>query len=498
MSFIKNQILVCITILSLNLYSSILWAMDVPIEDFPIAAYSQNAHDYLSQDDANPLLNPSDQALRLKQFYRHYYASNASSLSPWGEQLITAMLPIVKHAQPYLIEEFNNENKPAAKKHYGENFKEHDQRWGLKIKQNMDLPAIEAAAYDIHHRAIAVANTAARVLPTSAPDFYHASIPGEGFPFDNLQESAIWVGTPLYVVSTSTDKAWSLVLTPDLYFAWVKSEDIAYASPLFVHQWQSIAQQNLIAVTKTEATVLSPQNQFMFTGYIGSVFPFSSRIGNETYIFVPGKNRNNQATIMRGKMSSKDATMMPMPASKENMAKLFGQLQNRPYGWGGAFFFNDCSQELKSLFAPFGIWLPRNSALQARLSPELDLSPEPMEQRLDDLKTRGHPLMTLIYIGGHVMLYVGNAPTSSTELTPITYQNVWGLSPASKDKRYVIGQSLFLPLLRYYPENPDAISLANKSYFKLIFLDGTPQEPSLTELIAPLAKKFIGSSVSQS
>ncbi|QMT60261.1 NlpC/P60 family protein [Legionella sp. PC997] len=152
------------------------------------------------------------------------------------------------------------------------------------------------------------------------------------------------------------------------------------------------------------------------------------------------------------------------------MSRILEQLQNRPYGWGGAFFFNDCSQELKSIFTPFGIWLPRNSAQQAKISSGIDLTKNTVDERISTLKTQGHPLMTLVYIGGHVMLYLGNKSINH-EVAAMTYQNIWGLSPESRDKRYVIGQALFFPLLKYYPENPDISSLANKSFFKMIHLD---------------------------
>lgn len=73
--------------------------------------------------------------------------------------------------------------------------------------------------------------------------------------------------------------------------------------------------------------------------------------------------------------------------------------------------------------------------------------------------------MTLIYIHGHVMLYVGNNGSA------ITYQDVWGMSPKNRDKRYVIGQSIFFPLLKTYPENTDVASLAGRDVFQLVFLD---------------------------
>ncbi len=94
-----------------------------------------------------------------------------------------------------------------------------------------------------------------------------------------------------------------------------------------------------------------------------------------------------------------------------------------------------------------------------------------MEDRIASLKTQGHPLMTVIYIGGHVMLYLG-----TQDNVVMTYQNIWGLAPVTKDKRYVIGQSVLFPLLNYYPEYPDAKSPANSSYFKLIFLDDLPKQ----------------------
>jgi len=449
------------------------FAMDVPIYNFPIG-YSQNANDYFSPNSENydkNLLSPEYQNAQLKLFYKHYYSSDAQGLSPWSAGLVTTVLPLVKTAEQEMLEEFNNQNKPNEKIHYAENFKAHSQTWWRKIKNNMDLMTIASSQYSDENRAISIANTYARALPASAPDFFYASLPGQGFPFDNLQESAIWAGTPLYVISVSQDKAWSLVLTPDGYFAWVKSNDIAYASAEFISRWQAAAQRSLVAVTKTEASIVDDQQQFQFTGFIGSVFPMIERTDEQTFILIPVKNNANHASIKTTIIDSRASSIMPLAATPKNFIKILNQLKNRPYGWGGAFFFNDCSQEIKSIFTPFGLWLPRNSSKQAQLSSTLDLSKSSVEDRIRLLKEKGHPFMTLIYIGGHIMLYLGNKDIDNHMAAAMTYQNIWGLAPASRDKRYVIGQSLFFPLLKSYPENPDAVSLAAKANFKLVFLD---------------------------
>lgn len=462
-------------------------AMEVPIYDFSTAAYSQNGNDYLTvdgEDNTQNLLTTEYQHEQLKQFYNHYYSTDAKGLSPWNEQMVTLVLPMMKKIEPEVLEEFNNQTKSGDSKHYAENFKEHDETWWNKIWDNMDLNALNASEFREENRAISITNTLARALPDGAPDFYHASLPGQGFPFDNLQESAVWAGTPLYVLSTSKNKAWSLVLTPDGYFSWVKSNDIAYVSSGFINQWQNAAQHSLIAVTKTEASIVDAQQQFQFTGYIGAVFPMVQRNEQQTSILIPVKNENNQAGVKVGVINTNASSVMPLVASKKNMGKIMSQLQNRPYGWGGAFFYNDCSQEMKSIFTAFGIWLPRNSAEQGRLSSSVDLSAHKVDDRIKILKEKGHPLMTIIYIGGHVMLYIGNKDVNNQGVQAITYQNIWGMAPVTRDKRYVIGQSLFFPLLKHYPENPDIISFADKPIFKLIHLDKLSMKPDSPQAYA--------------
>jgi cell wall-associated NlpC family hydrolase len=460
--------------LLLTLSTPPLYAMDVPIERFSIAPYDQTVAHYLSPntpDFSKPLLAPEYQQLQFNQFYNHYYASDAKGLSPWSEELVNSVLSIIKNEESILLEQFNNQDKTLEARHYGENFQEHDAVWWNHIKLNMNVDALDATHFNAENRAIAVANTHARALPDLAPDFFHASLPGQGFPFDNLQDSAIWAGTPLYVVSLSKDRAWALVITPDAYFAWVKAADIAYASSGFIKQWQAQAQKGLAAITQTETSVVDTQQRYQFTSYIGAVFPLAQRAGDQLSILIPVKDAHQQAHVKLAQVDINAAVPMPLVASKQHIAGLLSQLQHRPYGWGGAYFLNDCSQELKSLFTPFGIWLPRNSRAQSQLSSAVDLSQLDMDERIKTLQTQGHPLMTIIYIGGHVMLYIGEQADKTESPRPITYQNLWGLRNLNATLRYVIGESVFIPLLKSFPERLDIQSQASHRDFKLVYLD---------------------------
>ncbi|WP_130607869.1 hypothetical protein [Fluviispira sanaruensis] len=79
------------------------------------------------------------------------------------------------------------------------------------------------------------------------------------------------------------------------------------------------------------------------------------------------------------------------------------------------YFFNDCSLELKSIFSTFGIWL--------------------------------------------LMLYIGNYNNS-----PWVFNNIWGFRSADNSYRSIIGQSSLIPLLKYYPEDSELISIADDKY----------------------------------
>src|SRR4051794_24884999 len=85
--------------LSLSLYFSVCFAMEVPIYNFPINSYSQNANDYLSadgEDYSKALLSNEYQQLQFQQFYNHYFASDPQGLSPWSRQMVRSTLALIK------------------------------------------------------------------------------------------------------------------------------------------------------------------------------------------------------------------------------------------------------------------------------------------------------------------------------------------------------------------------------------------------------------------
>ncbi|MGQ3888219.1 SH3 domain-containing protein [Legionella sp. CNM-1927-20] len=448
------------------------------ISVFPIEHYDQNVSSWIKPTDPNynqPLLSQDIQKQRMTQFFEHYFGKK----SPWSADFVNYLL---QQSAPYnlkafeksVLDEFNNEGKESNSIGYGENFRPYTSNWINKIAQNIDLEQLDTLTYQSNNRGIAINNLDARALPTHDVDFYHYKIPGQGYPFDNLQQSALWAGTPVYILAQSKDHAWLLVLTPE-YIAWVDSKGIARTSDAFVTKWKAAAQAKMAAIIRPDTQLLNAEGQFLVTSYVGAVFPTRQDNG-ALRLLVPIADTKQRALITEATVTNKQAVVMPLAATPHNFARVMTNLIGRPYGWGGIYFYNDCSAELKSLFTPFGIWLPRHSSRQIEEGKQVDMSAASAKERVDFLLDHGKPFMTIIYIGGHIILYVGkySNPNNPSTSIAMTYQNLWGLKPRSGDRREVIGESVLFPMLLEYPEDPSLISLADKSYFQMAYLDQSP------------------------
>lgn len=450
---------------------------------FPLQNYDQKISNWIKPSDVNydkRLLSPELQQKRLAIFYDHYYGV----LSPWDADQVNQLV-----GQPYpndlqsseqsLISYYSNGGKPTSETGYGENYQPHTQAWIDAITANINLSQLTGLHYQSSNRGIVVDNLHARALPTDDVHFYHYKQAGQGYPFDNLQMSALWVGTPVYIISQTQDHAWMLVMTPD-YIGWVKSSGIARVDNKFVNTWSSAAKNKLAAITHTQTSILDKQGNFLVQAYVGAVFPAQDDY-TAMHLLIPVADLDRNAVIKHAIIANDNAAIMPLPATPHNFATIMQTLIGRPYGWGSMYFYNDCSAELKSMLTPFGIWLPRHSSDQTSAGKIVDLTAQPKEKRLEYLMQNGLPYLTLIYLGGHVVLYIGNYPDPANASHPIamTYQDLWGLSPNPANRRSIVGQSVLFPMLLQYPEDTSLVSLADKKYFQVSYLNQFPASDSV-------------------
>jgi len=480
----KLNYLIVLAIMGVIVYfATIKYAHQDRITLFPLNNYDQTIATWINSSDPDfdkSLLSDEMQQQRLSMFINHYFGS----YSPWNESYINKIFhqsssDDLRSIEHDLINFFDNENKSDDQIGYGENFRPYDKNWIDEIAHAINLDQFSGLKYQADHRGIAVDNLHARALPTDDVFFYDYKIAGQGYPFDNLQISALWAGTPVYIVGETQDHAWMLVITPD-YIGWVKSSGIARTDNVFIDTWIKAAKNKLVAITQTKTGLVDNKGNYLLLAYVGSVFPENPR-STDMQIMVPISDVNRHAVIQYASVSTQNAAVMPLTATPHQLSNIMSTLIGRPYGWGNMYFYNDCSAELKNLFTPFGIWLPRHSSDQVSVGKLVDMTDAPKDQRLSYLIENGQRFMTIIYIGGHIVMYIGNYPDPRhpASMIAMTYQNMWGLSPHPSVRRDVIGKAVLFPMLLQYPEDKSLTSLADKKYFQVSYLNQLPNSRTL-------------------
>ncbi|RKP53504.1 SH3 domain-containing C40 family peptidase [Pararobbsia silviterrae] len=448
---------------------------------FPIQHYDQTVDHWIdpaSPDYDRPLLSAANQRAQYDALLSRYFGTAAQDPSPWNPQFINSAVyrtggQDIADLQRRRVGHFDNRLQEPRHRGYGQNLREHDIEWIDAIQANMNIAQFtRAPGYAAARRAIATDNALVRGLPTADPFFYDSKIAGEGYPFDNLQISAIRPGTPLYVLGTSVDGAWRYVQTTEVQ-GWVSSKDIGWTDDAFVVRWRAAAYRSLGAVVGASVPVADTNGSFRFAAVAGTLLPIVSRDASGTEALVPVADADQHAQIRTARLAAGDASIVPVPwaATPRHFATLLKALIGRPYGWGNTGFYNDCSSELQSIYAAFGVWLPRHSSNQMTAGTHVDLSARTPAERLAWLAAHGAPLRTIIYIGGHVMLYLGNTKQED-QLIPVVYQDIWGLRPVANTRRAIIGGSVIMPLTLEIPEDPELRSLAAGPIFEVTTIEG--------------------------
>jgi len=318
---------------------------------------------------------------------------------------------------------------------YGENTRRRTKEEIIRLRNNADLRDYPNRRL----RGITVQSTDVRLLPTHRP---HYSSPRQGYPFDNLQESTIGPNTPIYVAHLSKDGSWAFAES-SFAAGWVRVSDIAYADQRFMKTWQS----GIYGVAvKDKVPAVTAEGQSLFKVPLGSIFPLDpSAKGDEIRILAAVANETRRAVIRIVPVGGHAIVPKPLPLTPRQIAAISNELINEPYGWGGMYANRDCSAMIRDIFAPFGIWLPRNSADQAREGGTfMDLEGLTPEEKEAMILRYGKPYTTLLWRKGHIMLYIGSRGGK-----PLVFHNIWGIRTRDllgREGRKVIGHAAITTL----------------------------------------------------
>ena len=264
--------------------------------------------------------------------------------------------------------------------------------------------------------AITLKHTNLRLYPSSDGIYYDPRRTGEGFPFDYSQNSSVHINTPLAISHYSLDKEWVYAQT-SFASGWIKVEDIAFVSSDFQTQFRN----GDYSITVKDNLDLNDDNGHISLVKIGSIFP----IDPETKKYLVAK-KDEKGYAYLSKVTVNDIDIIahkPIKFNQYNIAYISKQLVGEPYGWGGGYETRDCSALTKDFFAPFGIYLARNSRQQANNGNEfISLKGLNTKTKQKTILANAKPFRSLLFVPGHITLYLGERKGE-----PIILHNYWGV-----------------------------------------------------------------------
>lgn len=352
-----------------------------------------------------------DQEKATKDYFDKYF-------KPWNSSKVSYSRSEAMWGQSY-----------KYKKVYLENHNLATAEWFDKQINNSNFDAYNLSP----KKAITLENVNVRVLPTNSVMFYDPKTPGEGFPFDYNQNSALKINTPIIVSHLSKDRAWAFIES-GIVGGWVEIKNIAFVDDKFIKEFKT---SNYYVTVKEKFPIYEP----IFREYVkvGTIFPKKNN-----YFIIAKKDDNQNAIISYVYLNDDEVEAMPLAFNSANRVRILNQLLDEPYGWGGLLNNRDCSSFTQDFFAPFGKFLHRNSKSQTTNGKLLDVSQLSLEEKKDYIKKHGVPFSTLVYLKGHIMLYVG---VKNNE--PLVVHNIWSVrlkNSSGKKYRHIIGKATITTL----------------------------------------------------
>lgn len=312
---------------------------------------------------------------------------------------------------------------------YGKTGRKYAASWMKSLRANAYLQDDSGAGYP----AITIRHSSLRALPTEEAHFNSPEQALSGHPFDNLQATTVMVNTPVFISRVSRDKKWVWAET-GYYFGWLLARDVAALSADFMKDWET---GRYVVIVRDKTPLHDAEGRFLFRAPLGAVFPRVNDSPAGVEILVAFADADHRAVLKKIILPKDAAAAKPVPMTAGQMARLANELINEPYGWGGLNGNRDCSAMIRDLFAPFGVWLPRNSTEQALEGGTfIDLSALSAQEKEGKIVSQGIPYLTLLWRKGHIMLYMGTHNGK-----PLVFHNLWGIStmtaPGRKGKLIV-------------------------------------------------------------
>ncbi len=364
-------------------------------KDFTLKDLSlpQEASSYLASSQNGSHNNQSIDPQALRENLKESY------LKAWYSPWLDAKIKNNKKEVFWILKEMNKSTG------YGEDLKPNAKAFNDELIKSMDIEHYPSAKI----KAVVVRDSDIRAVPTNKP--YYLS--PKGYPFDRYQNSLIFQGTPVLITHFNIDKTYAHIQSSFVY-GWIKVSDLAYMRDKDIELLTHL--KNYVMPIKDKIPLYTDYGGFYTNARVGELFALIPQSQNasqkpqkkelKAYGFL--RDAKGYAILQSVILEEKDFFVFPKAFNSENMAYFIDTMLGQKYGWGGLLGNRDCSAFTRDSFANFGILLPRNSYAQSRYANNyVDLSSMKAKEKEDYILKNATPFGTLIYLKGHIMLYLG-------------------------------------------------------------------------------------------
>lgn len=350
---------------------------------------------------------PNIQDILAKKYLEQWY-------SPWSSA------PNPKRSEVFWV-------APSLKKiqSYGPNLKPYPPEEIQKIYDSMDMGHYPSAKI----KAIITEDTAVRAVPSSLPRYKSQT----NFPFDRWQNSLIFQGTPVLITHYNLTRDWAHIQSSFVY-GWVKVSQLAKITDK--DEKFLTTKKSYIIPNRDHIPIYDEHKDFLAMARMGEIFPIEEENKDHYAIALVYRRGDGSVGFKRAMVDKKDFSLFPKKLDAENMAKIIDSMMGQFYAWGGKLDSRDCSAFIRDSFANFGIYLPRNSAAQAKYPGNMvDLKSMTPKQKEQYILKNATPFATLLWLKGHIMLYLGEH-----EGRAVVAHSIWSVT---SEKNFVKSENLF-------------------------------------------------------
>lgn len=263
---------------------------------------------------------------------------------------------------------------------------------------------------------------------------------------DRFQETGVFPGQRLALLHESADGLWWFAVNYH-YAAWLPKQAVALAGREQLAQW--MAREPRLMVTGSSVTTnYNPEevrtSQIPLDMGVSLPLLSAKEVGHDVHgqnpyashiVSLPVRSAAGELEFVPALIGrSRDVSVGPLAYRPSQILRQAFKFLGERYGWGHDYNARDCTGFVGEVYKSIGILMPRNSGQQGASSfaPTQTFAPEDREARIKALENLS--VGDLIYIPGHVMMYIGSVAGE-----PYVIHDVTGLRYLDGDKSLYTG-----------------------------------------------------------